>query len=173
MNRLLHYLRNQPLSQQLALSAAGCCLLATLPLVLVAAQSTYSIQSTTLTEHAKAAAEQLAARAATELSAGDGLGLVAELQFYTDQTLFAAARVLDVEDMELAARGQVVAGTQAFRHPVVIDDNTAGQVELYLDLGTKRPSSNPLSGAVAVRSSKRRGIRAHPTNGPEAGEQYW
>ena len=138
MNRLLHHLRNQPLSQQLALSAAGCCLLATLTLVLVAAQSTHSIQSTTLTEHAKAAAEQLAARAATELSAGDRLGLVAELQFYTDQTLFAAARVLDVEDMELAARGQVVAGTQAFRHPVVIDDNTAGQVELYLDFGNQK-----------------------------------
>ena len=75
MNRLLHRLRHQPLSQQLALSAAGCCLLATLTLVLVASQSTQSIQNTTLTEHAKAAAEQLAARAATELSAGDRLGL--------------------------------------------------------------------------------------------------
>lgn len=144
MNRLLHRLRHQPLSQQLALSAAGCCLLATLTLVLVASQSTQSIQNTTLTEHAKAAAAQLAARAATELSAGDWLGLVAELQFYTDQTLFAAARVLDVESMELAARGQVVADAQAFRHPVVIDGNTAGQVELYLDLGEQKAARETL-----------------------------
>ena len=150
MNRLLHRLRHQPLSQQLALSAAGCCLLATLILVLVASQSAQSIQNTTLTEHAKAAAEQLAARAA-ELSAGDWLGLVAELQFYTDQTLFAAARVLDVESMELAARGQVVADAQAFRHPVVIDGNTAGQVELYLDLGKQKTALETLIwGLVAL-----------------------
>ena len=151
MSRLLHRLRNQPLSQQLALSAAGCCLLATLTLVLVAAQSTHSIQNKTLTEHAEAAAEQLAARAATELSAGDRLGLVAELQFYTDQTLFAAARVLDVENMEIAARGQVVANAQAFRHPVVIDDNTAGLVELYLDLGEQKAARETLIwGLVAL-----------------------
>ena len=96
-------MRNQPLSQQLALAAAGCCLLATLTLVVVAAQSTESIQRTTLNEHARAAVQQLATRAGGALSAGDRLGLVAELQFYTDQTLFAAARVLDVEGAELAA----------------------------------------------------------------------
>lgn len=153
MNRLLHRLRNQPLSQQLALSAAGCCLLATLTLVLVAAQSTHSIQNTTLTEHAKAAAEQLAARAATELSAGDRLGLVAELQFYTDQTLFAAARVLDVEDIELATRGQIVSGTKAFQHPVVIDGNTAGQIELYLDLSEQKAALKTLIFGLAALSA--------------------
>ena len=144
MDRFLQRLRNQPLSQQLALSAAGCCLLATLTLVLVAAQSTQSIQNTTLTEHAEAAAEQLAARAATELSAGDRLGLVAELQFYTDQNLFAAARVLDVDGLELAARGQVSSHTEAFQRPVMIDGNTAGRIELYLDLSAQQSARETL-----------------------------
>jgi len=81
VERLLQRLRHQPLSQQLALAAAGCCLLATLVLVIVAAQSTQSIQNTTLTDHAQAAVEQLATRAAAELATGNRLGLVAELQF--------------------------------------------------------------------------------------------
>lgn len=144
MDRFLQRLRNQPLSQQLALSAAGCCLLATLTLVLVAAQSTQSIQNTTLTEHAEAAAEQLAARAATELSASDRLGLVAELQFYTDQNLFAGARVLDVDGLELAARGQVSPHTEAFQRPVMIDGNTAGRIELYLDLSAQQSARETL-----------------------------
>ena len=151
MNRLLHRLRNQPLSQQLALSAAGCCLLTTLTLVLVAAKATHSIQNTTLIEHARAAAAQLAARAGTELSAGDRLGLAAELQFYADQTLFVAARVLDVEDMELATRGQIMYGSRAFQHPVVIDGNTAGRIELYLDLSEQRGALETLIwGLVAL-----------------------
>ena len=83
MEQLLQRLRNQPLSQQLALAAAGCCLLATLTLVGVAAQSTQSIQNATLAEHADAAVRQLASRASAELAAGDRLRLVAELQFYT------------------------------------------------------------------------------------------
>ena len=94
MEQVLQRLRNQPLSQQLALAAAGCCLLATLTLVGVAAQSTQSIQSVTLAEHADAAVRQLAGRASAELATGDRLRLVTELQFYTDQTLFAAAMPL-------------------------------------------------------------------------------
>ena len=66
MEQLLQRLRNQPLSQQLALAAAGCCLLATLTLVGVAAQSTQSIQNATLAEHADAAVRQLANGASAE-----------------------------------------------------------------------------------------------------------
>ena len=134
MEQLLQRLRNQPLSQQLALAAAGCCLMATLTLVIVAAQSTQSIQNTTLNEHARAAVQQLAARAGAALAAGNRLGLVTELQFYTDQTLFAAARVWDIEGAELAARGVIPAGGEAHQQVVLIDGNSAGTVELYLDL---------------------------------------
>ena len=97
MQQLIQRLRNQPLSQQLAFAATGWCLLATLILVAVAAQSTQSIQHQTLTQHAHAAAQQLAARASNELATGDRLGLSAELQFFTDQALFAGARALDIE----------------------------------------------------------------------------
>ena len=144
MEQLLQRLRNQPLSKQLALAAAGCCLLATLTLVGVAAQSTQSIQSATLTEHAHAAVRQLANRASAELAAGDRLRLVAELQFYTDQTLFAAARVLDVEGLEIAIRGTIPAEAKAHRYPVLIDGNTAGNVELYLDFDEQRAARETL-----------------------------
>ena len=137
-------LRHLPLSQQLALSAAGCCLIATLALVIVAAQSTLSIQNTTLSEHARAAAQQLAARTAIELAAGDRLGLMTELQFYADQSLFAAARALDVEGNELAVRGQVTPDGEAFQHEILIDGNSAGIVELYLDLSEQRASRETL-----------------------------
>ena len=93
---------------------------------MVSVQSTQSIQNTTLTEHAEAAVVQLSERAATELSAGDRLGLIAELQFYTDQSLFAAARVLDIEGVDLAMRGQISAHSVPFQQPVMIDGNTAG-----------------------------------------------
>ena len=144
MEQLLQRLRNQPLSQQLALAAAGCCLLATLTLVGVAAQSTQSIQNATLAEHADAAVRQLASRASAELATGDRLRLVAELQFYTDQTLFAAARVLDVDGLEVATRGTIPTDTEAHRYPVLIDGNTAGSVELYLDLAEQRAARETL-----------------------------
>ena len=151
MEQLLQRLRNQPLSQQLALAAAGCCLLATLTLVVVAAQSTESIQRTTLNEHARAAVQQLATRAGGALSAGDRLGLVAELQFYTDQTLFAAARVLDIEGAELAVRGSIPLGADAHQEAVLIDGNTAGTVELYLDLRDQQAARQTLIwGLVAL-----------------------
>ena len=144
MRQPLQRLRHLPLSQQLALSAAGCCLVATLALVIVAAQSTLSIQNTTLSEHARAAAQQLAARTAIELAAGDRLGLMAELQFYADQSLFAAARALDVEGNELAVRGQVTPDGEAFTHEILIDGNSAGMVELYLDFSEQRASRESL-----------------------------
>ena len=144
MEQLLHRLRNQPLSQQLALAAAGCCLLATLTLVVVAAQSTDSIQSTALKEHPRAAVHHLASRAGGALSAGDRLGLVAELHLCTDQTLFAAARVLDVEGTELAVRGSIPLGADAHQEAVLIDGNTAGTVELYLDLQDQKAARQTL-----------------------------
>jgi hypothetical protein len=151
LEQLLQRLRNQPLSQQLALAAAGCCLMATLTLVIVAAQSTQSIQNTTLNEHARAAVQQLAARAGAALAAGNRLGLVTELQFYTDQTLFAAARVWDIEGAELAARGVIPEDGKAHQQAVLIDGNSAGTVELYLDLQEQQTARETLIwGLVAL-----------------------
>ena len=87
---------------------------------------------------------QLASRASAELAAGDRLRLVAELQFYTDQTLFAAARVLDVEGLEIVTRGTIPGNVKAHRYPVLIDGNTAGNVEVYLDLAEQRAARETL-----------------------------
>ena len=134
MEPILRRLRHQPLSYQLALVAAGCCLLATLILVAVASQSTHSILNATLTEHAEAAVANLGARAGTELATGDRLGLATALQFYTDQSLFSGARALDIEGNELAVAGTIAANASPYSHDILIDGNTAGSVELYLDL---------------------------------------
>jgi len=131
---VLRRLRHQPLSHQLALVAAGCCLIATLILVTVASQSTQSILNTTLQEHAQAAVANLGLRAGNELATGDRLGLAAALQFYTDQNLFSGARALDVDGNELAVAGATTTGGSLYRHAILIDGNSAGSVELYLDL---------------------------------------
>ena len=144
MQQVIQRLRNQPLSQQLALAATGWCLLATLILVAVAAQSTQSIQQQTLTQHAHAAAQQLAARASNELAAGDRLGLSAELQFFTDQALFAGARALDIEGAELAISGFIPLGADAYTQTMSIDGNTAGTAELYLDLSKQQAARETL-----------------------------
>lgn len=134
MKPILRRLRHQPLSYQLALVAAGCCLLATLILVAVAAQSTQSILNATLNEHAEAAVANLGLRAGTELASGDRLGLATALQFYTDQSLFSGARALDIEGNELAVAGTIASRGSRYNHHILIDGNTAGSVELYLDL---------------------------------------
>ena len=130
METILRRLRHQPLSHQLALVAAGCCLLATLILVAVAAQSTQSILNTTLNEHAQAAAANLGLRAGTELAAGDRLGVVTALQFYTDQNLFSGARAIDIEGKEIAVAGTIGIGGSLYSHSILIDGNTAGSVAL-------------------------------------------
>lgn len=134
MEPILRRLRHQPLSHQLALVAAGCCLIATLILVTVASQSTQSILDTTLQEHAQAAVANLGLKAGNELATGDRLGLAAALQFYTDQNLFSGARALDVDGNELAVAGATTTGGSLYRHAILIDGNSAGSVELYLDL---------------------------------------
>jgi len=151
LKQFVQRLRHQPLSQQLALTAAGCCLLATWILVAVAAQSTQSIQNATLSEHARAAARQLAARASTELAANDRLGLAAELQFYTDQTLFSGAIALDVDGIELAVAGTTLSANDAYAETMTIDGNIAGSVALYLDLEGQRAARETLIwGLVAL-----------------------
>ncbi|MEL0007151.1 MAG: hypothetical protein VW686_07435 [Luminiphilus sp.] len=134
MEPILRRLRHQPLSHQLALAASGCCLIATLILVAVAARSTQSILNATLDEHARAAVANLGVRAGTDLATGDRLGLATALQFYTDQTLFSGARALDLEGNELAVAGSITPDGSPYRYAILIDGNSAGAVELYLDL---------------------------------------
>lgn len=151
MERLFQRLRNQPLSQQLALAAAGCCLLATLALVAVASQSTASIQNQSLSEYARALSRQLAEQLGAELAAGDRLGVAAELRFYADQSMILGARAVDIEGAELALAGEVGDAASAIRAPILIDGNTAGSVELYLNLAQQAEARRTLMwGLVAL-----------------------
>ena len=117
-------------------------LLATLVLVIVAAQSTQSIQNTTLNDHAQAAVEQLATRAAAELATGNRLGLVAELRFYTDQPLFASPGA-GRRGCRAGARGTVGTDQLTFRHAVRIDGDTAGSSSSISISAHKRRPAKP------------------------------
>ena len=143
MEHLLQWLRNKPLSQQLALSAAGCCLMATMTLIAVLSQSTQAIHGDILAEYGRSSARQLATRLSGELAAGDRLGIAAELQFYSGQSTIAGARVVDLEGAELAIAGTVSTETP-FIAPILIDGNTAGSIEIYLELSQQHRAMEAL-----------------------------
>ena len=71
MRDLLSSITRLPLSQQLALAASGCCLVATLTLVVLAAQSNRYTQQNLQAEFGQSMAEHLADRLGNELATGD------------------------------------------------------------------------------------------------------
>ena len=94
--------RSSPLHQQLAATACLCCLISSLALVALAAQSSSHSQANLQSEYGKAVAEQLARRLGVELATGDRLGIAGELSKLTEQQSIVAARALDVDKRELA-----------------------------------------------------------------------
>ena len=80
MRELLLAARRLPLSQQLALTASSCCLIATLTLVGLAAQSNQYTQKNLQTELGQSMAEHLADRLSNELATGDKLGVAGALE---------------------------------------------------------------------------------------------
>ena len=105
MRDLLSSITRLPLSQQLALAASGCCLVATLTLVVLAAQSNRYTQQNLQAEFGQSMAEHLADRLGNELATGDMLGVAGELNRITQHSQISAGRALDVEGLELSSAG--------------------------------------------------------------------
>ncbi|MDG1460552.1 MAG: hypothetical protein P8Q31_03440 [Luminiphilus sp.] len=125
--------RSSPLHQQLAATACLCCLISSLALVALAAQSSSHSQANLQSEYGKAVAEQLARRLGVELATGDRLGIAGELSKLTEQQSIVAARALDVDKRELAAVGKQQTSSLIFQAPIVIAGDQAGIAEVALN----------------------------------------
>jgi len=127
-----------PLSQQLALAASGCCLVATLTLVVLAAQSNRYTQQNLQAEFGQSMAEHLADRLGNELATGDMLGVAGELNRITQHSQISAGRALDVEGLELSAAGIRRPDGLYFTSSIVIAGDTAGTAEVTIDTEVQR-----------------------------------
>lgn len=125
-------IRRLSLSQQLALVASLCCLVASLALVALAARSSAYTQADLQQEYGRAVAQTLATRLAAELASEDLLGVAAELQQLTDQPSIAGARALDVDGLVLVESGSIADGN-SFRTPILITGDVAGEAEVFVD----------------------------------------
>ena len=132
VRNLRDFIKRLPLDQQLALTAGFCCLLATLVLGVIAARSNQYIHSNLQDEYGRSVAEQLAGRISTELAAGDRLSVVSELARLVEQPSVVSARVLGIEDTELALAGEWVTGDRSFKAPIYIAGDAAGTVEVVI-----------------------------------------
>ncbi len=126
-----------PLSQQLALTACVCCLVATLALVALAARSSEYTQENLQGEYGRSVAEQLARRLSSELAVGDRLGVAGELNRLVDQASITAARALDIEGNELAVAGDRNRSQLSFQANIFIAGDAAGVAEVTVDTSTQ------------------------------------
>lgn len=133
LRRLIDTFQRLPISQQLALVAAGCCLIATLALVALAARSSQYTQDNLQNAYGHAVAEQLARRLSSELAAGDLLGVTAELQKLVEQGSIAGARAIDIEGNSLAEAGNIKRLPLPFTAPILIAGDMAGRAEVATD----------------------------------------
>ena len=138
MRDLLSSITRLPLSQQLALAASGCCLVATLTLVVLAAQSNRYTQQNLQAEFGQSMAEHLADRLGNELATGDMLGVAGELNRITQHSQISAGRALDVEGLELSAAGIRRPDGLYFTSSIVIAGDTAGTAEVTIDTEIQR-----------------------------------
>jgi hypothetical protein len=121
------------LGQQLAFTAATCCLLAGLALVLLASYSSQHLLQTQQDEHGSALAQQIASRLGTALETGDLLSVAASLQRFVATSPAEQVAIFDVEGKALGQAGQPQ-GTQLqqYRAPVRIASDVAGEVVITL-----------------------------------------
>ena len=126
-----------PLHQQLAATACLCCLISSLALVALAAQSSHHSQASLQGEYGQAVAEQLARRLGSEMASGDRLGIAGELNKLAEQKSIVAARALDVDKRELAAVGDQKSSSLIFQAPVMIAGDQAGIAEVAVNTAVR------------------------------------
>ncbi len=121
------------LSQQLALIAAGLCLVIGLAMVTLGAISSQHMQLSQQEEYGTALAQLMATRVGTALETGDLLSIAASLQRFIANSSADQVEIFDVEGNELGQAGQAM-GTNLHQYaaPVRIDNNIAGKVVITL-----------------------------------------
>jgi uncharacterized membrane protein affecting hemolysin expression len=136
---LKNRIENTGLGQQLALVAAGMCLLVSLALVALGAISSHHMQLQQQEAFGMALAHQIARRIGTALETGDLLGVSASLQHFVETSSAEEVAIFDVEGKALGqageAQGQELSQYQA---PVHIESDIAGQVVITLSTDEAR-----------------------------------
>ncbi len=123
------------LAQQLAMVAAGLCLVIGLALVTLAAISSRHMQHSQEEEYGTALAQLIAIRISTALETGDLLSIAASLQRFVTNSSAVQVEIFDVEGKELGQAGQP-SGKYLQQYPaaVHIDNDIAGEVLITLNV---------------------------------------
>ncbi|MEQ8515372.1 MAG: hypothetical protein RIC38_07190 [Chromatocurvus sp.] len=121
------------LSLQLPLTAAACSLAVGLALVALAALSSRHLQEAQQHAFGDALAGHLAQQVSGALETGDLLSLAATLQQFHGTSRTGRVSVLDVEGSVLGQAGDTVQQPQAYRSPVRVGTDIAGQAVVILD----------------------------------------
>ena len=122
------------LGQQLALIAAGLCLIIGLAMVTLGAISSRHMQLSQQEEYGTALAQLMATRISTALETGDLLSIAASLQRFVANSTAEQIEIFDVEGNELGQAGHATGkNLRQYAAPVRVDDDIAGEVRITLN----------------------------------------
>ncbi len=122
------------LGQQLALIAAGLCLIISLALVALGTISSRHMQLSQQEEYGSALAQLIATRISTALETGDLLSIAASLQHFVTNSSAEQVEIYDVEGNELGQAGHAIGqNLHQYAASVRIDNDIAGQVRITLN----------------------------------------
>ena len=125
---------NTSLGQQLALIAAGLCLIIGLAMVTLGAISSRHMQLSQQEEYGTALAQLMATRISTALETGDLLSIAASLQRFVANSTAEQIEIFDVEGNELGQAGQALGqNLSQYAASVRIDNDIAGEVRITLN----------------------------------------
>jgi uncharacterized membrane protein affecting hemolysin expression len=132
--RVSNRLDNTSLGQQLAIVAAGLCLLVSLALVTLAAISSKHMQLQQQQEYGSGLAHQIARRIGSALETGDLLSISASLQHFVETSAAQEVAIFDVEGKALGQAGRALGKRlRQYQAPVTIESDVAGKVVITLE----------------------------------------
>lgn len=120
-------LKDQSLGLQLPLIAAAAAFLVSLCLLWLAATSGSYLLDEQEKRHGQALARQVAASVTEPLQRGDLLSARAMLQRFMDDSAATGVTISDIEGMPMGSAGDTIVTDQAFRAPIRIGEDIAGE----------------------------------------------
>jgi hypothetical protein len=127
------------LGQQMALTAAGLCLLVSLALVALGTISSRHMQMQLQEEYGTALAQLIALRISTAMESGDLLSVSASLQRFVEVSIAQEVTITDVEGKTIGQAGQAQGlALHTYTAPVRIEADVAGQVMIVISADNAR-----------------------------------
>jgi hypothetical protein len=126
-------IRNTSLSQQMAMTVSGLCLLVSLALVTLGTISSRHMQMELQKEYGATLAHLIARRIGTSMETGDLLSVSASLRYFVEISPAQEASITDVEGKTLGQAGKAM-GLKLYRYsaPVLVESNIAGEVVISI-----------------------------------------